>query len=177
MKWISELIHRFKLWFVAAGTAGVVAVGMNPEVLETIKHFEGFEEEAYLDPVGIPTIGYGHTNAAGTVTFNMGDAWTEEYATEVLLGDVQMFWDGLDDMIHVDLTACQHSVLTSWAYNVGLGAAERSTLVRILNQGDYAGVPAQLMRWDKAGGQTLRGLTRRRAAEADLWVTNCGEDE
>lgn len=161
--------------FLGLFAAGVVAtgVGMNTNVLEHVKAFEGLETSAYKDIVGVTTIGYGHTNRAGTVKFNMGDTWTEEYATEVLAADLEKFWNKVDEQVTVDLTDCQLSVLTSWAYNVGTGATGKSTLIRLLNQGQYDAVPAQLMRWDKAGGKRVRGLTRRRAAEAKLWETDC----
>lgn len=173
-----ELIQKIKR-LIGYGSIGVaVAVGgtmMHPEGLDLVKHFEGFRGAAYEDMVGVPTIGYGHTNRAGTVRFNMGDTWTQEYATEVLDEDLKKYWDAIDAQVTVPLNQCQHSVLTSWAYNVGPGATGRSTLVRKLNAGQYDAVPAQLMRWDMAGGKKVRGLTRRRAAEAELWTTNCGD--
>ena len=173
-----NFIQRIKraLGYGGAGAAIALAVatGLNPAALTLVKDFEGLELEAYLDPVGIPTIGYGQTNLAGTVTFSMGDAWTEEYAEEVLIENLQIFWDHVDAAIIPELTNCQMSVLTSWTYNVGPTAMRNSTLVRHLNAG-IDDVPTQLMRWNKAGGRVLRGLTRRRAAEAELWVTNCGE--
>jgi lysozyme len=167
--------YSIRRWFFGLFTAGVVVtgVGMNTNVLDHIKDFEGLETSAYKDIVGVATIGYGHTNRAGTVQFNMGDTWTEEYAAEVLDADLTKFWDAIDAQVTVDLTDCQLSVLTSWAYNVGTGATGKSTLVRLLNQGNYDAVPAQLMRWDRAGGKQVRGLTRRRAAEAKLWETDC----
>jgi lysozyme len=57
----------------------------------------------------------------------------------------------------------------SWVYNLGNGNLGASTLLKVLNMGDYAGVPAQMLRWNKAGGKVLEGLTRRRQAEADLF--------
>ena len=174
-------MNAYKLWQnikKALGITAVVAVtttatGMNPVVFEHVKAIEGTVLTAYKDIVGVPTIGTGHTNHVGTHKFKMGDTWTAEYADTVLQSDLQMFWDKIDQQVTVDLTACQHSVLTSWAFNVGTGATGKSTLVRLLNQGQYDAVPAQLKRWDRAGGKRVRGLTRRRAIEADLWSNNC----
>ena len=59
--------------------------------------------------------------------------------------------------------------MVSWVYNLGNGNLNSSTLLKVLNGGDYDGVPAQIMRWNKAGGKVLEGLTRRRQAEADLF--------
>lgn len=173
---LKSLFQRVKRFFVYGTAGAVIAVGattMDDNVLQHVKDFEGKVLTAYYDIVGVPTIGYGHTNRAGTVKFNMGDTWSEEYASKVLEQDLEKFWDAVDAAVVVDLTNCQLSVLTSWTYNVGPGAMRGSTLVRLLNQGQYNAVPAQLMRWDKAGGKRLRGLTRRRAAEANLWKTNC----
>lgn len=168
--------HKFKKRIIGGTAAAAVATTMmHPAGLDLVKEFEGLEKDAYIDPVGIPTIGYGHTNRAGTVKFQMGDTWTEEYATEILDKDLRIFWNHVDQAVHVQLNKCQMSVLTSWTYNVGPYAMRKSTLVRLLNQGNYDAVPGQLMRWNRAGGKVLRGLTRRRAAEAELWKTNCGD--
>lgn len=160
--------------FLGYGTVAVVMAGtMTPVVFEHVKDIEGIILTAYHDIVGVPTIGIGHTNHMGTHEFKMGQTWTAEYADEVLADDLQYFWDAIDGQVTVDLTQCQQSVLTSWAFNVGTGATGRSTLVRLLNSGSYDAVPAQLMRWDKAGGKKVRGLTRRRQIEADMWENDC----
>lgn len=179
-----EVFTRLRrlLGYGGATTAVLVAGGlMSPAALDTVIEFEGGCTatvcESYVDPVGVPTIGHGHTNRAGTVRFELGDVWTREYAREVLDDDLEMFWNAVGDMVTVELTQCQQSVLTSWAYNVGTGAASRSTLVRNLNNGDYDGVPTQLNRWNRGGGRVLPGLTRRRAAEGALWISNCGEGQ
>ena len=64
----------------------------------------------------------------------------------------------------------QFDALVSWVYNFGNGNLTSSTMLKVLNSGDYDGVPAQIKRWNKAGGKVLEGLTRRRQAEADLFV-------
>lgn len=180
-----DLVQRVKrLAGYGAIGAAVATTTLHPQALDVLKHFEGGCSggtcESYIDPVGVPTIGHGHTNAAGTVRFQMGDVWTEEYALEVLDQDLEVFWNAIGEQVTVPLTQCQQSVLTSWAFNVGTGATARSTLVRLLNDGQYDQVPAQLMRWNKGRVRgelvELPGLTRRRAAEGDLWVTNCGEN-
>jgi lysozyme len=170
-------IRKWLVSLTAGAAATVTLSAFNPTVLEELKDFEGTVLTGYIDIVGEPTIGTGHTNMMGTHQFKVGDTWTAEYADQVLVEDLQVFWDTIDRQVTVPLDDCQLSVLTMWAYNVGTGATGSSTLVRNLNKGDYAGVPKQLMRWDKGriNGelQSIRGLTRRRAAEAKLWETGC----
>ena len=72
-------------------------------------------------------------------------------------------------MVKCPLSQNQFDALVSWVYNLGPANLQASTLLKVLNAGDYAGVPAQIMRWNKAGGKVLEGLTRRRQAEADLF--------
>ncbi len=138
-----------------------------------IKRSEGTSLRAYRDSVGVLTIGVGHTNRTGRHPFQAGDRWSYARAAEVFAEDIQVFWDGVGKIVTVPLSRCQRSVLTSWSFNVGLGAAGRSTLVRLLNDGNYRAVPEQLMRWDRAGSRRLRGLTKRRAREAYFWRTEC----
>ena len=71
-----------------------------------------------------------------------------------------------------NLTQNQFDAMVSWVYNLGNGNLNASTLLKVLNSADYAGVPAQMMRWNKAGGKVLEGLTKRRQAEADLFCGN-----
>jgi lysozyme len=75
-------------------------------------------------------------------------------------------------MVTTPLSQNQFDALVSWVYNLGGGNLKASTLLKVLNSGDFNGVPAQLMRWNKAGGKVLEGLTRRRQAEADLFSGN-----
>lgn len=172
-----KLVQRIKRFLGYGGVAAAITVGtLHPAGLDLIKEFEGFRSNAYKDIVGVKTIGYGHTNAAASnIRFTMQDSWTKEYATQVLDKDLVLYYNAVDEAVTVDVNKCQLSVLTSWAYNVGTGAMRKSTLVRLLNRGFYGSVPTQLLRWDKAGGRKVRGLSRRRAAEAKLWETNCGD--
>ena len=71
--------------------------------------------------------------------------------------------------VTVPLSQNQFDALVSWVYNLGNGNLTSSTMLKVLNSGDYAGVPAQIKRWNKAGGKVLEGLTRRRQAEADMF--------
>lgn len=140
--------------------------------LRLIKEFEGFRSRAYIDPVGIPTIGYGATYyPASGARVRMSDApITEAQASQLLRFMLQRYEDAIARYAQVPLTQGQFDALVAWAYNVGLEAARASTLMRLLNGGDYSGAAEQFARWNKAGGRELPGLTRRRAAERALFL-------
>ena len=146
---------------------------INAAGLSLVKEFEGFEPRWYKDPVGIQTIGYGHTDAAGEPKYaaTKGLVLTEAKATEILRNDLQKYADAVSRAVTVPLNDNQFDALVSWCYNVGPGAMAGSTLVRKLNAGDYSAVPSELAKWNKAGGKVLNGLTRRRAAEATLFAS------
>lgn len=139
------------------------------DCLALVKHFEGYFSESYRCPAGVWTIGYGHTGLThkdGTV--KAGRRVTEAQADALLAHDLAAFADRVNRLVTVPLTQHQFDALVSFDFNTG-GLA-KSTLLRKLNAGNYSAVPAELGKWDKAGGQRLRGLTRRRASEANLWA-------
>lgn len=130
-----------------------------------IAEFEGLRLKAYRDPVGIWTIGYGHTQGV-----RPGDVWTREQAEEALRSEVAKFMTGVEELVDVPLTLNQLAALTSFSYNVGLGALRRSSLLKRLNEENYAAAANQFLRWNRAGGRVLNGLTRRRRAEKELFL-------
>tara|TARA_A100001391_G_scaffold201791_1_gene189674 strand:- start:1556 stop:1987 length:432 start_codon:yes stop_codon:yes gene_type:complete len=133
--------------------------------LDLIKQFEGCKLSAYLCPAGVWTIGWGRTT-----NVKRGDTCTQAQADAWLVQEYDAFEQKVRALIKVAVTPNQLGALVSFAYNVGVGALQSSTLIRLLNQGDYAGAAAQFARWNRAAGKTLAGLTRRRKAEADLFV-------
>ena len=132
--------------------------------IELIKHFEGCETEAYKCPAGVWTIGYGHIKGVQD-----GDVITETQAHEMLVQELKEYENYILNGVEVDLNQNQFDAMVSWVYNLGNGNLNSSTLLKVLNSGDYAGVPEQIMRWNKAGGKVLAGLTKRRDAEAELF--------
>jgi lysozyme len=132
--------------------------------LDLIKSFEGLRLSAYKCPADVWTIGFGTT--AGV---KPGQAITKERAEELLREDVKRFEAQVLRLVKVPLTQGQHDALVSFVYNLGAGNLSNSTLLRLLNAGDYAGAAAQFDRWNKAGGKVLAGLVRRRAAERALF--------
>ena len=129
--------------------------------LELIKRFEGLRLKAYHDIVGVLTIGYGHTGLDVAE-----DMIIDQPAAEALLVlDVGRFEKGVEKSVQVPLTQGQFDALVSFAYNLGLGALRKSTLLKKLNAGDYAGASVEFERWNKAGGKVVLGLTVRRKLE------------
>ena len=94
---------------------------------------------------------------------------TEDDAHNMLVEELNEYETYVNTLVSVPLNQNQFDALVSWVYNLGGGNLKASTLLKVLNSGDYEGVPAQIMRWNKAGGKVLEGLTRRRQAEADLF--------
>jgi lysozyme len=133
--------------------------------LSLIKQFEGCKLKAYLCPAGVPTIGYGRTKGV-----KLGDTCSQAQADAWLTQEYDEFEAGVRKLVAVALTANQLGALVSFAYNIGLGALRTSTLLRKLNAGDYKGAALEFGRWNKAAGRVLAGLSRRRAAEAALFV-------
>jgi GH24 family phage-related lysozyme (muramidase) len=139
---------------------------INAKGLRLLKSFEGLRLQAYLDPVGIWTIGYGTTTGV-----RPGMRITEAEAEALLQRDLARFEQAVSQLITVPLNEDQYSALVSFTYNVGEGALSSSTLRRLLNQRDYLGAADQLLRWNRGdGGRELVGLTRRRRAERALFL-------
>ena len=139
-------------------------MNISQEGIALIKRFEGCELEAYLDSVGIPTIAYGRIK-----NVRMGDTCTQEQAESWLEEELPEYEGYINDMVNVPLDQNQFDSLCSWVYNLGPNNLSESTLLRVLNDGKYDEVPAQIKRWNKAGGKVLEGLMRRREAEALLF--------
>jgi len=133
--------------------------------LSLIKSFEGLRLQAYQDSVGVWTIGYGTTRGV-----KAGMKIRKDQAERMLLNDVARFEPEVERLITAPLNQDQWDALISFTYNLGAANLESSTLRRLLNAGDYAAAAEQFTRWNKAGGQVLAGLTRRRAAERDLFL-------
>lgn len=137
---------------------------VNQEGLDLIKRFESLRLKSYLCPAGVWTIGYGHTRGV-----TPGIVITEAEAERLLREDIEPCERAVSSACKVPLTSAQFSALVSLVFNIGAGAFSKSTLLKLLNQGQYSEAEKQFKRWNKAGGRELPGLTRRRAAEAELF--------
>ena len=138
---------------------------VSQDCIQLVKYFEGFEDTAYLCPANVWTIGYGRTR-----NVKEGDKITEVQAERDLLEELEEFKHQVLNSVKVELKQNELDALTSWTYNLGVGNLKSSTLLKKLNAGNKDEVPAEIVRWNKANGKVLAGLTKRREAEAELWA-------
>ncbi|MCE5180594.1 MAG: lysozyme [Betaproteobacteria bacterium] len=135
--------------------------------LELIQHFEGFVPAAYKCPAGVWTIGYGSTGPH----VKRGMTITQDEAEELLLRDIARFEKAVDAATYdVSTTDNQFAALVSLAFNIGIGAFSRSTVLRKHRYGETKGAADAFLMWTKAAGRTLSGLVRRREAERRLYL-------
>ena len=133
-----------------------------------VEMFEGFKETAYVCPAGKLTIGFGHTGP----DVKEGDTITYHEAYDLLIEDLKRYIDGMSRWIEVPVTEGQFIALTSLAYNIGVYnfVNKCPKLRRKLNAGDYEGAAKEFLDVNKVNGEVLNGLTRRRQAEAKLFL-------
>jgi GH24 family phage-related lysozyme (muramidase) len=144
---------------------------VNAAGIALIKLYEGFRARAYQDSVGVWTIGFGHTSAAGLPYVKPDLQITRTEAERILSNDIGQFSVGIRHLVAgVDLNDNQFSALVSFAYNVGLGNFRKSSVYRAVMSGDFMAVPRRLALWIKAGGRSLNGLIKRRDSEARLFM-------
>lgn len=139
--------------------------------VQFIGGWEGLRTQAYQDIVGVWTVCYGETRGV-----QPGDIYTVAECDDMLRSEVLHFERELDKCLTPPkpIPDAMKIALVSWAYNVGTGAACRSTLVRKANAGDFVGACNELPRWNRAGGRVIRGLTNRRVSERDLCLSPLG---
>jgi lysozyme len=162
---------------------------INQSGLDLIKSFEGIVDgdrstvnlDPYLDPIGIWTIGWGHAirdcnaflkgreNRARAFALYPGGL-TRQQAETLLKADVMDKCRDVQSLLTVRCNDNQFAALVSFAYNCGVTNLKKSTLLRLVNAGNFAGAAAEFVKWNKAGGKVLPGLTRRRTAEAELFM-------
>lgn len=140
---------------VTAGAAAVVIATATPFIAK----WEGLETTAYRDIVGVPTVCYGETRGV-----KMGDTYTKEQCMDMLKVAVGDYYRKIEPcMTNKDIPVGVQASILELAYNVGTGAACKSTMMKLANQGKYKEACRELDKWVKAGGQTVRGLQNRRA--------------
>lgn len=139
--------------------------------IDLIKRFEGLRTTAYRDAVGVWTIGYGHTAAAGEPTPRQGMMISEAEAETILRRDLRQYEDAVTKACKRTPNRNQFDAFVSLCFNIGPGGFRRSSAVRKFNAGDDAGAADAFLLWNKAGGKVLKGLVRRREAERALFLT------
>jgi len=151
--------------------------------LAIIKKFEGFRSKPYLCPARIWTIGYGHVLYPEQLRLKMDErlsyalkpedsrTFTKEEIDGLLLGELGKYERGVERLCPGSLTQGQFDALTSFSFNVGLGALQRSTIRSAFNRGDTETAAETFLKYNKAGGKELKGLTLRRHAERALFLS------
>jgi lysozyme len=143
---------------------------LNKAGIDLMHEFEGLRLEAYLCPANVPTIGWGNTYYESGRGVEMGDVITRERADKLFQWVADSFAIRVRSLVKVELNENQFSALVSFAYNLGVGNLKSSTLLKKVNiNPNDPTIFNEFLRWNKAGGQVLAGLTRRRQAEVNLY--------
>ncbi len=150
--------------------AELVPVLVPQQAIDFVKKFEGLRLSTYKDAVGINTIGFGHVALTPPPCIDCM-VITQDQADALLYNDLEHVLQHIHGMIGVDLTDNQLSALASFAFNLGLHNFANSTLLKKLNSKDFDGAANEILRFNHAGGRVLPGLTARRIAERELFLT------
>ena len=144
---------------------------VNQETINLLHTFEGLKLDAYLCPARVWTIGYGNTRYENGQPIKQGDVVTRQRANELFTNILNRdFVPSVARLVKVPLNDNQFGALVSFAYNIGTGALGRSTLLRLVNaKPNDPNIRTEFLKWNRAGGRVLNGLTRRREAEANLY--------
>jgi len=152
-------------------------MSVNQATIDLIKRFEGCKLTAYQDIVGVYTIGFGTTAAAGLgITPVKGMTITQDRAEDLLRMGVDKFAATVDALITAKVNANQFGACVSLAYNIGPNAFAKSTVLRELNANNMDKAAHAFQMWNKAGGVVSKGLVRRREAERQLFLTPVAAD-
>ena len=137
-----------------------------------IKQYEGFRAKPYLCPAGAPTIGYGATYYTNGRKVKLSDPAISEADADKLLDKMLVkYEDAVNRYVQVPINQNQFDALVSFCYNLGQENLRNSTLLKKLNNKDYNGAADQFLRWNRAGGKVLAGLTKRRTDERKLFLS------
>jgi len=154
---------------------------VSKECIEMIKHHEGVRQKPYRCPALLWTVGVGHVIDPSHIGVKFDDrkslpipqGWDRtlsmEEVDQILAEDLRRFEKGVLRLCPNGLTQHRFDALVSFAFNVGLGNLQRSSLRMKHNRGDYAGAAEEFLKWAKAGGKVLPGLLKRRRDELNLY--------
>lgn len=152
-------------WMVGTAKPESSKLTISDAGIAHIKRWEGCRTNAYLCPAKVWTIGYGHTKTA-----KPGMMISHLEAENLLRQDLERFEDAVRDYVRVPLTQGQYDALVSFAFNVGIGAFQKSTLLKLLNKGQYNTAALQFSQWVYAGKRKLEGLVNRRNEEYRMFT-------
>lgn len=138
--------------------------------IELLKRWEGCRLKAYQDSVGVWTIGYGLTTAAGLVDVKPGMVITQQQADDYLVAALVKYEAAVMKVLKRAPNSNQFSAMVSLCYNIGPGAFAKSSVARLFNEGNVQGAADAFRMWNKAGGKVLAGLVNRREAERSLFL-------
>lgn len=166
-------MRKAKNYIITLAVVGLLLISRKVSATKIIAKFEGLRLRAYQDTGNIWTIGYGTTiNPETGLPIKKGDVITKEKALAWLRINTAALETQIKKLVKVPINANQLTALTSLAYNIGMGAFSRSTLLRLLNNGTEKNlVAAQFIRWNKVKGKEVPGLTNRRKLEAELFLS------
>lgn len=163
--WVKAPVVRYAATALVASAAGIGG----------IKTYEGSSKTVYLDPVGIPTVCSGHTKSVSRA--DVGRKFSDAACDDLLRQDTKVAEAAVKKYVTVPITQAQYDALVSFTFNVGSGNLARSTLLKRVNANQCLSAGEQFLRWNRANGQVLRGLTLRRQWERDMWVSGCYENQ
>ncbi len=153
---------------------------VSKEFFALLEKSEGRESKVYPDSGGAPTIGIGHLLTKsertsgkiiiGGVPVKYSFGLTEQQIDDLCKQDVKSAVDTVNKCVKVSLTQYQFEALVDFTFNIGNDAFFKSTLLKLLNQGNYDAVPAQMRRWNKDNGVVVRGLINRREHDVAHWL-------
>jgi lysozyme len=140
---------------------------INQVGLDLVKQSEGLRLTVYRDVAGFATVGYGHKSDR----MQVGNKITAEAAEQLLEQDLVAAESAVMSQVKVLLNDNQFSALVDFVFNLGAGSLEHSTLLKLLNAGNYSDAAGEFAKWDHAGGSVVEALVKRRAAEAELFLS------
>lgn len=157
--------------------------GVSEACLADIRHHEGVRNKPYRDVVALWTVGVGHLMYPDQAAMKQPErnayqlkpedsrTWSDAEVNQLLKDDLKRFELGVLRLCPGPLTQGQMDGLVSFAFNVGLGALQRSGLRAKHNRGDFEGAADEFLKWTKAGGKVFSGLVKRRTAERNLYLS------
>ena len=140
--------------------------------IDLLKRYEGFSSKPYLCPANVWTIGYGSTRLAdGKAVTKDTPKITYDEGTKLLEITLEQFERAVDAAVHVAVNQNQYDAMVSLCYNIGVGNFSKSTLIKLLNNGNSIAAAQEFLRWNKVKGKPITGLTKRREEEMKLFLS------